>query len=353
MAAGNFTASASPQILEQLEMMFPRPTMVEAEFNHPVNTFKALAENQTFRAEERLINGRCEGVRAWFLKGNTDEASETNPSSLDCTTPDGTQLETSYKDYDNQYPITYTARIDDGKCDNEITFAYESAKALQHAMLKIRKKANEKFINLLAGNLQANQYAGVADYITAGTGNRLVADRDRFNYEMLAELALLAENNRLENYLVISGRNFWVDKYLADARRATTDKNDQARIFGNFKIYWDTRNIDAELGYPATFILNPDVLAFWNTTFSTPTPKQLDENRWAFTIQDPELMWSKNGTLVPIRYEVEYEKVCVGRTSLTEMKFTHTYFVRLLYGLDIAPAGVNGETGILGIEAVL
>lgn len=359
-----FTASTSLIVQKQLEMMFTRPTANEAEFNHEVMTAKVLLEKQSVETDTLMEGNRCVGVKAWFIQDGqtsiTYSGSVPNPSE-DCTTPAGVELSTNSKTFNNNLFIEASRAVKAEKCDNDLTFAVESAKAIQKAMLDVRKDLNKKYIQLLAANVQANQYTNVSSIITAQSGNRLKVAPSNFTLELLLELGLLANNNKIFDPVFINGRNFFIDSELARYRTLTTDQNDEARIVNDFDIHWDTKNpgfsVDSVTTRLSTFIVNPNQLVFWNTTWSDYEPKLEDpkNNRWTYLMDDPELVWNDNGVLRPVTYEVEYSYVCDSRLK-GRLIWNHTYFVRLYGGLDVGPTGKNDAgssvyTGIMEIVA--
>jgi hypothetical protein len=70
----------------------------------------------------------------------------------------------------------------------------------------------------------------------------------------------------------------------------------------------------------------------------------------------PDPIWKyKNGAgqLVPVMYNVVYQKVCSTRNSSTlKHQISHKYEVRLQGGLVQAPASEDNHTGILKFMSV-
>lgn len=364
MAAGDFTESTSQIILENLDQVFPQPTANEAEFNHDIMTAKVLMERQTAVAEDLKEGNRCVGKKAWFIQDGQTSVTYSGTAARtgeDCTTPTGVELQTNSKTYDNNLYIETSRLVNAEKCDNEITFAMESAKAISKAMLDIRKELNKRFIELLTANTQANQYDNVDDNIVTDTGNRLKLDPSLWSFETLAEFRLLANNNKIFDPIYLNGRNLFIDKDLAMYRKLNSDQKDQDAVFNDFDIHWDTKNpgysIDSVLGRLSTFIVNPNQIFFWNTTHNTMVPQLVDpaNNRWVYVMADPELRYNDNGVMRPVLYEVEYAKVCTERTR-GRLVWNHTWFVRLYGGLDVGPTGLDDTgaevyTGIMEIVA--
>lgn len=354
MPTGVFTPSASRKLLQEVTQRFTRPTMIEAEFSHPVMTAKLLLERNTASWEPRIMNGNiCQGVDIWFLQSGADTvtSSGTAPGALTCTSPAGIEAQTNNVSYNNNIAIEATVTINDKKCDNELQFIDESRKQIQKAITDIHRRLNAEFaIPLLTNNVQPNQYAGAANYslLSQGTGNRLKLDPALWNFESLQAMKLLANNNDIYEYFVLDSSNLWLDRALAEIRnqnRAGQTGQDELASFNQFDIHWDTRDMETALTRRSTFIVNPNVIGFWNVTwsspFNSPTMEDSSQNLWTYTMPDPILRWNDNGTLRPVMYEVEYSYECLNRSSVGQRQYAHKYFIRLYGGLVIAPPGMT------------
>ena len=151
--------------------------------------------------------------------------------------------------------------------------------------------------------------------------------------------------DQIYDYIIIDSSNLWMDRALAEIRSRNNDQRDEAASFNQFNIHWDTRDMESTLGRRSTFIVNPNVVGFWNVTWSNPasnpTLEDASNNLWTYRIADPILKWNDNGTMRPVEYEVEYSYECLNRTSVGQRQYAHKYYIRLIGGLVIAPLGFN------------
>lgn len=351
MAAGDFTASTANRVNIELNKLFIDP-ITQSEFDHPVDTAKALLENQKVMSTEILEGDRCVGVKAFYIKGANDLVVS---KSTDCTLPTGTELETSSKNYTSGYITGASAKVLDEWCNSELTFAQLSAKAIQKAMSDIRKSLNNTtLIPALTAGAQANLDTGI-DSTWDDTTNtpRIDVPETDFVWEKLGEFRAVAQNNDfMDDFIFISGRNFYQDWYNRNYRITDTRVDSAGEAFNEYNMFFDIRNLDATMTRKTTFAVDTGSYFFWNTVINTPTAVQVQERRWVYTIQDPVLMWNRNGVLTPVTYEVEYEKVCSSReTTLNTLNYTHTFYIKLLGGFSLAPTGVSSQTGVLEFAA--
>lgn len=360
MASGVFTASIMPEVVMQLDSLFVSPDNVTAEFQHPVMTAKLLLERQNVRTEETLQGTICKGVKAWFLQAGVDTVNYdgiVEPSIVDCAIPAGIQMQTNEKDYDNNISIRSIVEIDDGKCDNQLSFEMESAKAMDKAMNDIRVRLNGKAIALLEANVQPHQSGLTLNTDVVGgdalyNPNAYKVAPSKFNYETLLEMQLMARYEQVQvganrPVTLNVGRNFYTDERVAFYKTGTGTDNGASRVYNTEDIHWDIENRNQlSTNRDTTFIFNPNVVLFWNTNVhNSTTPVLVDTKNgiWEFIMEDPMLMYNKDGVMTPVTYDVSYVYDCTGKTSLGKRKYLHKYEFFLRGGLDVAPAGFNRD----------
>ncbi len=354
MAAGDFSASVANRVNIELNKLFVNP-ITQSEFRHPVDTAKALLENQKAISTPVLdAGGTCVGVKAYYVKGATDLATGT-PSST-CNLLAGTELESSSQNYSSGVLVVGKPKIDDSLCNNEYDLPTLSALAIKKALSDMRKYlCNTIMIPSLTANAQANLDTGI-DTTWNDTTNtpRIDVPEDDFVWEKLGEFRNVAINNDLgDDFLFLTGRNFNADWYNRNYRNITDSRESGAsEAFNEYNMYSDIKNLDVTMTRKTTFAVDTGSYFFWNTVINTPTAVQIGENKWIFTMTDPVLMWNKNGVLTPVVYEVEYEKVCTGRDALNSFVYDHTYNIKLIGGFQWAPSGVSSQTGCLEFAAL-
>lgn len=351
MPAGDFSPSVLPSILVETDSIFSGANQSRnAEFFFPGVTAKTFLENQSVQTQDILEGGVCKSVTAWFLEGGTTTltytGAVTNPAAT-CEIAACTEMQTQSKVYDKNLFVEACASAKGHRCDNAVGFAQEAAAAFLRARKDILKELNNRVLALLTANVQANQSTNYdSTLIGAATiaGNRLKMSPTNFqNLDNLVALDLLKYENIIPNPIYLNvGTNFYTAAQKAffarNAPEAGTAFVSLQELAGGMK--WDLEG-RAQLGRNSTFILNPDAFLFFNTTYSDSTPILVNpsKNVWTYKMDDPELMYRKNGQMIPVQYEIEYSYVCSDRDSVGRMIFTHTWKVRLIGGLNLAPAG--------------
>ncbi len=367
MAAGDFSASVKQQTQIYIDNMFTSNTMVDAQFMYEPMTFEGIISNQTARQDPRLEGPDCVGQKVYFLTktATTLVHSGTTPRTGEgCATPAGTQLESEGKNYNNNLYLEASGEIRE-TCNNDTTLAQLSAKLLVGMRVDLLKEANKRGITLLSSNTQANRYANFDIFTDPGGGaNRLEAPKAQYTAELLSEIDLIRKNNKISDPIYFSGRNFFTDQDLDTYRRLNDNERSGNAIYNAFqtsrgKLYFDTEDLDSQITRRTTFVANQNIFCFWNNTWSPRTPIRVTSNdsrdRWVYRMADPVIRYRRNGSMVPLMYEIEYVRGCTARTH-GRLLDGHTYFMRLYGGLDTAPAGDDGAgnkvyTGIMEFTA--
>lgn len=368
MAAGDFSASVRYKAQAFLESMFGENTPAMNEFRDPAKTAELLFARQTARTTPIMKGTVCIGQDIIWLKSGVTSldyiGTTASGASLVCDLAAGQELESDAKTYQDNLFAVAVVDVDDDKCDNMVDFARESALAWRKAITDIRAAINGNLITFINANIQQNLFTDVANI---DTGNGAWAENadgatievpkpDFRNPDTLAFFDVLAQNNNLYEFFILSGwQNFYTSAYNADFQRLNDNQRSLIAQYQAHDVNFDVRELDQALSEAATFLINPNAYAIWNTGWSMADPKEIDYDKWEFMLEDPILKINDNGTLRPVRYEVVYQKLCKNRDSKTRHRFTHRYEVKFIGGRDMAPAGVSGETGIvkaIGVDVV-
>lgn len=352
MAAGDFTSSALLRSQIRLGDMFAQPTIAQTELlEGSAATARALLMRQRARINDRLLGGRCVGIRAWYVRphaeGSADFATPTT-----CATPCGDDAETIHADYDTVVLAESQAKVTEDFCDNELTFAEALATQQAHMMSKLRKDLNRLVvIPALEAATQANLDTFINstwDY-TANTPRIVVPEAD-FTWENFPEFETVMMNNNFGEAFWVSGRLFHHGEWIARMNVGNEGFRNQANAYATQQMYFDLRDLDQTMTRKTAFAVDANSYAFWNAVISTPTPTQgnTDSGRiWTWAQPDPFLVWNRNGVMTPVVYEFEMAETCVGRNSLKTRTTQHCLYARLLGGFEFAPTGPNGEKGAL------
>lgn len=366
MAAGDFSPSNLYNIQAKVMEMFGTNTPSQNAFRDSETLFgtaNALLTQQTARTSDVLKGDQCIGVEAKYLIGaganlltneTTSGAANTDLGGCDLT---GVEHESESVTYENNLFIAAGNAVDDNLCNNLYTFEDLSASALTDAINTVRKTLNERSVAFLVASAQGNLDSNIASY-NAGNGawsgalaaaSITMAGADSLTPASLAYVDLAAMENELREYFLLNGPlHYHAANYNADFRAQNDDgRFDRAAFLGNKPSFWDLRGLAGTNSGRVTFAVNPDSYVFWNRAWSTPNPVEFDENKWTFSVTDPLFVYMNNGVPTPLTYEVVYQRVCTGRGALTQHVREHRWEVKLVGGLALAPAGSQGETGVL------
>lgn len=349
-----FTASTMNRVNVNLARMFTNP-LTNSDNNVPAMTAKAILNNQTAMADPVLEGGICVGVKAYYIS-TVNIGTVSAPS--DCTTPGGNQADTLSKNYTSA-PYAHSAgSAIDSRCDNEVSFIEESTRVLAKLIANTRKQLNVKIIQTLDTNSGVNIFTEANEiFDLTASSPRIEVPSTAMTWDNLGYFNVLAENNNFTAPIMISGAsNFWGEWWKSNYQRFNNNEAGIYQAFADQNFYFDTRDLDQTVGRKTTFAVDRNSYIFWNTTFSTPTPTEFsfgsNGKKWVWTIADPELTYSKNGTQVPVLYELEVEEACSSRNTLSQLVKTYKYYVRCVGGFEMAPVGAFSETGVLQFTGV-
>ena len=350
MASGDFSTSVLQRLNVEFEEMFNEPNTARTEFIQPAAVAKALLENQTATADERLESDKCVGVKAWFIRASSIGAVS---ASTDCTIPGGNEAETVSKNFDSA-PLAHAAgTAKDHRCNNEVNFIDESKIVLKKIVTDLDRQTNELAIARLAAASQVNLDTGIdPNWDDTTESPRILVPQADFTWENLGEFNALVANNNFGNHFWISGRNFYKDYWQATMR--TFNDNERSNLKGYESVggmYFDLRDLDRLMTWKSSFAVDENSYLFWNTATGSSTPTMVDTNVWEWLVPSPVLTYNKNGRMVPVMYKIEMQKTCLTRTSLGDRQYSYKYYGRLVGGLEWAPTGPNGEKGVLQFKA--
>lgn len=353
-----FTASVLPRILYEVNEIFQSPNTVDARYAQEVETAPALLTRQTAQSIPRLVEGKCVGVNIWFYDaGASDTVYEgsTPDSSLSCDNSACGVGQTAAKEFDNNIFFTDCKAAQENRCNNDISFAQESARVIYHLMYQMRLSLNKRIINDLMATAQQNQVPAdqMPDYITERSlSNILQIDKDNMTdttlWNTITDLNILSVQNSLPNPIFLNGRNFLNARELATFNSLNDNQRSQLAIFQNLgrNMVWDihtTHGIDAITTELSTIAVTPNAYSFWNYVRfpEIPVLKDPAKNLWNFSMADPILRYNDNGVLRPVMYDFEHTYDCTGYDASQERVYLHNYRIYLRGGFETAPIGFN------------
>ncbi len=351
MAAGDFTASALPDILIRMEQMFSGQRHTP-EFNQPIETIKALAERQTVRFDSVpsvLDTKNCVGVKATFLK-SCDNTVDT--TITDCEIG-GTETESDSVTIANNLLYSKSFKVLDSDCKDVYKGVDKIAYLMGKTMVDLENAINEAAIAFLLANSQDNT-ATLPDSWDNTDADVIGIPSAEIKPEALAEIFYQAQINNLYSPFMVSGRNFYTSKVLGDFRSAGSDNVDAIFNSPLGDIVFDPKNIDTLTSLQSTFAVDPSGYAFWaSNQFDMESPERWDDqyNTMVWRQRAPRLMFRNGGSLVPVYFDVRKQTKCAVTSNVTWKE--HHYQIIFRGGLQLGPQVCStAETGILHYKAV-
>jgi hypothetical protein len=370
MADGDFSVANRFNLQGMVEDMFASGPS-KYELTKPVPLLEQFLMKQTATPNPVLdANGYCIGVNVHWLKsgqGVSDmDFNGSSAPSLNCDLATGYEGEADRKIYTDNVFIGDVFQIADRDCDSLFSFQQKFQFHIDLLMSNALRALNGQVISLMdsnkqdnldtevaAGNVEANNgaWAENADGKTIE-----LPDSDLLDPDALAVVDAVAANNHIRNnYSIYAGRYAWRNGYYNSqfTRFNDNERSDFASYQAHGLTVHDLETFDSTLGGKNFFVVDNASYLFWNRADNTPVPVQFDEDKWRFTLEHPTLrVMGPNGQMQPLRFEVVEQRVCSGRDGVTHHVMNHKFEVKLLGILDVAPAGVEGETGILKFKGV-
>jgi len=391
MAAGDFSAAADyDPILIALNELWDTENVIE-DTQAPLVTMNEVITNHGMRSiPVRDGRGKCVTTRVWWTQdGDYDPAynSTTFDATVGCEAPDGVEDEAYSADFDPNIFIYQPVAFSDQDCSNRLFGINRTAQRINDAIRAVRKGLAEQCADLLTGNAQANGYTAGPGTI-AGTVTQFTPT-EFGDLTLLTTLRLIGLKNQIPNYRVLNGTNFWevYQNAVMSNSPVETDIRDTniARPFG---MSWDIWLDDYLATNPTTFLFDPRRIGFGNyprfmndqpmplhgtadysvTIDPTAGTDQTDSGtasvaqHFGWGVNDPVFRYLATDpdtgatSLQPVRYDVEYKKVCSGRDAMGYLKYTHHITVYFNGALHVSPTALGGagtkSTGILEFQAV-
>lgn len=341
----------------RLSQLANEPGHLKRSFDGHHLSFSAVAQNQTFRSVPRLEgegeNTKCIGVKAWHFRPAAQVTPTATPT--DCDTPDCGEQTTHVQEYDASIIAEGCATAISARCNNEVNTLEEYFSCLRQVMGSISNQLDVLAINTVSTSAMAN--TGQLQTGWTVNGNRVDVPEADFAWNKLGFFSMNANQNKIMDQVFLSGSNFYGDWYNAQYTQFNDNERSIAAAFNNFNFHVDTLRMDQQLGRKSTFVVDPNVIAFFNTVVSTsmtPIKEGVSDQgeKYIWHMPHPTAMYMKNGVMTPVMVEMEYNKVCTGRNAaLGNLQYKTMFYGRVVGGMDIADAGANGETGVVEFTA--
>ncbi len=367
MAAQDISTGALNDIQIKLTDMFAGDTPSKYPMKDFIGTARALLENNdgTPSTKMVMVDGECIGTQVhWLTKGATTETytgTGSTPSlTLNCDLATGEGMIADEQTYENNIVKVYNANVKDNECGNIWDFQTLSAAALSRMMYDARASMNGSAITFLdasksAVNSDADVTAGNVDGVSFAASTFDVSSTvlPWNTPDSLTVLDTIVANNAMDMSFWVGGRNSFYNAIVnSEYHRLNDNERDLVR-FDNYNMWFDVKNLDSTLTGKNLFGVGVGSYLFWNTTvYETTQFVQIDENKWVALVPDPILKYrNATGALVPVMYNVVYQKACSARNSSSLVhQMLHKWELRLQGGLVKAPASETGHTGIVKFQ---
>ncbi len=333
----------------------------------PPVTAQTLLALQTANVQPLYENGKCIGARLYYMEPENENLPVVGNTKFtnDCDLGPCDGMQSSFVDYDENWWLTDCFSVDDDLCNNEFEFAEIVAYGLQDKLSKMAEALNKYIIEQLEAN--AMTPTELPDGATLD-GNIVNFPADEFlNPDLLAKYRQLANLNDISsNYFIMNGNLFYNGIYNAQFRQDTQccDSSQFAQYQADNRLYWDTRMLDQVIGTPTSFIIDPNMYAFYCKHYYPETVMNMGDqnNTQVFSIpltylvntngqnEVRTLTYNYNGTQTPVMVDVAYQKKCKdGDTNSGRFQAVHTWELKISGMFDFAPAS-DGATGIIEIQ---
>lgn len=358
MALGDFSCANTigPVLMELSQLWANAKTTRNPETSMALAKCILEGQGMSFLSEQQ--NGHCVPTKVWWNSTCTlPPVTKTTvaDTSIGCNIPDGPEDEAFCETFEPNCFMHTSAKFRDQECSSELYMVNRSAEKIRDIVTALEEAILADLTTFLTANAQVNQAQPNETYGTI-VGSMTQFTSAEFTTDLIGHLVKTARLNHIMDYKIVNGWNFWEQHFNARLGSCCSDAGDfrKANVHGLVWDDWQDRN----LGRNSTFLFDPSRIGFANLPrfmSSTPTKMHIGvngEEYWGWSIQSPNLSYrqvSPNGSsrLVPLRFDIEYKKVCSGRGKRNELLYDHTFAAFFNGGKYLSPVSCNNDTGIL------
>lgn len=363
----SLSASASLIIQTEAKKMWDEKTAAGTQYDNAVTTINKLATSQTLRFMPIMDDaGKCISFKVWWPDLTDTMAAAVYSGSVpdasaDCTLETGTGIGTQSLTYSPNAYLYDTVYVADNLCANDVSFGFLASEQLNAAMLKLRIKLNQRSILFLDTNKTANLDATNASYGMTTGATTTIPYNLILDPSILIKFQIQADSNRLPNdFLLMDSTNLLFSEKIAPYLGLNGEGKAHNALYGDIAMRYnsDIRDMATTTGDNSLFLVNKNMFGFFNRTAYTTAPVLINSDRdtRVFKIQDPVLKYRRvdmqgdrvvGSSIVPVEYDVIYQKVCTGNDATGRPYSTHTFKVMFEGGMVLGPTANSGATGIL------
>jgi hypothetical protein len=311
---GVFTPSAQADILVKESEFLVESRMSDTKKSVVAGAAILMNQNPqlTLITEGDGVGQKCVGAKVVALRtcdtGVITEPEELGYSCVPGTGEEsGTEALTLNKTIISQHK---TIRILDKLCRNEYGFEEIMAEFKLRAKINLEVDITRKLVALAA----ANADTPIADWFeTPGTvsGDTYVVGVSDFKSDLYADILAASQITYMNSPVIINGRNFYNETFLAQFKGAACCDNDGVLLGTPFQHYFDLHNVDQVLNGSYTLSVDQNALLFWSAPEFLNTVPELrtsDVYTWRETL--PRLQYFANGQMNPIYVDIKAKRIC-------------------------------------------
>lgn len=344
MAAGDFSASNMADIIVEQRKLFADPR-TDRELKHPVNSAKALLENQQVRFIPQMLDGTCIAVKAVFLKNTDNTIIDASVTAETCEIA-GAEGESDSVTYNPNIHIYKEFSVSNKDCKDTFTYEQKLAREFMRNKVLLERSINDRTISFLSASAMNNGYTDTEGTITGPITN---FPKSMWTEDLLGEFRLTAEMNKIYNPVLLTGTNFYVNRYHADFDARNDDERDRLAKYAAWSnFYFDPLNIRSVLAKDSTFMFEPGAAAFWNkrnVTSTTPIEWKDKDNTIVWSEPSLNLKYRDGNVLKDAYFDVYSRTQCIV-TAGNRLDVKTSFRFVFQGGLILAPSGTSGS-GIL------
>lgn len=258
---------------------------------------------------EQVGNGmKCVGAKVVAMR-TCNNVVETD-LSLDCTVPAATEAGSEALQLSKEIISIARFSVWDSDCNN--VFSFEDKVAQQKAVAKVNIEVDltKKLVAYAAAQADTPDAAW---FKTPGSivGNAYQVAEAEFNSKMYADILYASSLTDIYNPIMINGRNFYHDTFLAQYKGSACCDNDAVLNGAPWSIFFDIRNVDSILGAETSLIIDKNSLLSWfSVEWQNTVPNQVLSDTFVWSEPLPRLTYTANGVAQQIYVDIRARKAC-------------------------------------------